>query len=53
MMGLPDSTLVEVQGTFTLLTVNNPCTYWSNTAHIVANGLCRCGRLFEVREVEK
>ena len=29
------------------------CSYWSDGKHIIADGQCRCGKLFEIVEVEK
>lgn len=28
-----------------------PCGYWSNGNHIVADGVCRCGKKFLLAEV--
>lgn len=53
MFGMPDSTRIEVSGTFKVLVADNPCTYWSSKEHIVDKGRCRCGRWFEIMEVEK
>lgn len=38
--------------TFHFAVPGQPCPYWTNGNHIVADGACRCGRKFLLAEKE-
>jgi hypothetical protein len=56
MNGMNERTITSFRkccpATFHFEEPGNPCAYWSNGAHIVNDGVCRCGKEFILGEKE-